>query len=117
MIWTGVIRRKHSPEGLRDLSDMTDVEWVVAEPFTTPARRGGRPRTAGMREVLNVLLYIVGSGYTWRLLPKCFPLVSTVQRYFYAWRDIGLFEASNTMLLVNLREIDGSEASSNAGLI
>ena len=117
MTWTGTARREHSREGLRYPSDMTDVEWALTAPFIPPARRGGRPRTADMREVLNAILYIAASGCAWRLLPKCFPPVSTVQRYFYAWRDAGLFEAINTVLVMNLREIEGREASPSAGVI
>ena len=115
--WTGIARREHSREGLRYPSDMTDAEWALAEPFVPPARRGGRPRTADMREVLNALLYVAASGCAWRLLPKCFPPVSTVRRYFYAWRNAGLFEAINTVLVMNLREIEGREASPSAGVI
>lgn len=115
--WTGIARREHSREGLRYSSDMTDVEWALTAPFVPPARRGGRPRTADMREVPNAILYIAASGCAWRLLPKCFPPVSTVQRYFYAWRDAGLFEAINTVLVKNLREIEGREASPSAGVI
>ena len=117
MTWTGIARRDHSREGLRYPSDMTDGEWALAAPFVPPARRGGRPRTADMREVLNAMLYIAASGCAWRLLPKCFPPVSTVRRYFYAWRDAGLFEAINTVLVMNLREIEGREASPSAGVI
>ena len=115
--WTGIARREHSREGLRYPSDMTDAEWALTAPFLPPARRGGRPRTADMREVLNAMLYIAASGCAWRLLPKCFPPVSTVRRYFYAWRDAGLFEAINTVLVMNLREIEGREASPSAGVI
>jgi len=115
--WIGIARREHSREGLRYPSDMTDAEWALAEPFVPPARRGGRPRTADMREVLNALLYVAASGCAWRLLPKCFPPVSTVRRYFYAWRNVGLFEAINTVLVMNLREIEGREASPSAGVI
>lgn len=117
MTWTGIARREHSREGLRYPSDMTDAEWALAEPFVPPARRGGRPRTADMREVLNALLNVAASGCAWRLLPKCFPPVSTVRRYFYAWRNAGLFEAINTVLVMNLREIEGREASPSAGVI
>lgn len=117
MTWTGIARREHNREGLRYPSDMTDVEWALTAPFIPPARRGGRLRTADMREVLNAILYIAASGCAWRLLPKCFPPVSTVQRYFYAWRDAGLFEAINTVLVMNLREIEGREASPSAGVI
>ena len=115
--WTGIARREHSREGLRYPSDMTDVEWALTVPFVPPARRGGRPRTADMREVLNAMLYVAASGCAWRLLPKCFPPVSTVRRYFYAWRNTGLFEAINTVLVMNLREIEGREASPSAGVI
>lgn len=115
--WTGIARREHSREGLRYPSDMTDAEWALAAPFVPAARRGGRPRTADMREVLNAMLYVAASGCAWRLLPKCFPPVSTVRRYFYAWRNAGLFEAINTVLVMNLREIEGREASPSAGVI
>lgn len=115
--WTGIARREHSREGLRYPSDMTDTEWTLAMPFVPPARRGGRPRTTDMREVVNALLYVAASGCAWRLLPKCFPPVSTVRRYFYAWRDAGLFEAINTVLVMNRREIEGREASPSAGVI
>ena len=54
-----------------------------------------------MREVVNALLYIASSGGAWRMLPKCFAPVSTVRRYFYAWRNTGLFETINTVLVMN----------------
>ena len=41
----------------------------------------------------------------------------TVRRYFYAWRDCGLFDAMNMTLVMNLREIEGREASPSAGVI
>jgi transposase len=50
-------------------------------------------------------------------LPKDFPLSSTVQRYFYAWRDDGLFVRINTMLVARAREMEGREASPTAGVI
>lgn len=90
---------------------------MLAAAFIPPAKRGGRRRTTDMREVLNALLYIAASGCAWRLLPKCFPPVSTVRRYFYAWRDGGLFDAINMVLVMNLREIEGREASPSAGVI
>lgn len=117
MTWTGIARREHSRDGLRYPSDMTDGEWALAAPFVPPARTGGRRRTTDMREVVNALLYIASAGCAWRLLPKCFPPVSTVRRYFYAWRNARLFESINTVLVMNLREIEGREASPSAGVI
>ena len=102
--WTGIAPREQSRDGLRYPSDMTDREWLLAAPFIPPAKRGGRRRTADMREVLDARLSIATSGCAWRLLPNCFLPVLTVRRYFYAWRDDDLFEAINTVLEVNLRE-------------
>ena len=117
MAWTGIARREHSRKGLRYPSDTTDREWLLTSPFIPPAKSGGRKRTTDMREVLNAMLYIASSGCAWRMLPKCFPPVSTVRRYFYAWRNAGLFQSINTVLVMNLREIEGREASPSAGVI
>lgn len=117
MGWTGIARAEHNRESLRYPSDLTDREWALTGPFIPPAKSGGRRRTTDMREVVNALLYVGSSGGAWRMLPKCFPLVSTVRRYFYAWRDAGLFDAINTVLVMNLREIEGREASATAGVI
>ena len=121
--WTGIAQREHNREGLRYPTDMTAAERALLEPLIPPVRRGGRPRTTDMREVVNALLYIASAGCVWRLLPKCFPPakcfppVSTVRRYFYAWRDSGLFDSINMVLVMNLREIEGREASPSAGVI
>jgi transposase len=96
---------------------MTDREWLLTAPFIPLAKSGGRKRTSDMREVVNAVLYVGSSGCAWRMLPKCFPPVSTVRRYFYAWRNTGLFESINTVLVMNLREIEGREASPSAGVI
>ena len=96
---------------------MTDREWALVAPFIPPAKHGGRRRSTNMREVANALLYLASAGCAWRLLPKCFPPVSTVRRYFYAWRNAGLFEVMNTLLVMNLREIEGREASPSAGTV
>jgi hypothetical protein len=46
-----------------------------------------------------------------RLLPKDLPPFTTVQGYFYDWRDSGLFERINFELLLEVREAAGREAS------
>jgi transposase len=70
-----------------------------------------------MTWIMNAVLYIASSGCAWRMLPKCFPPVSTVRRYFYACHNAGLFASINTVLVMNLREIEGLEASPSAGVI
>ena len=117
MGWTGIARREHSRDGLRYPSDLTDREWSVTAPFVPPAKSGGRRRTTNMREVLNALLYVASSGGAWRMLPKCFPPVSTVRRWFYLWRDNRLWLSLNHALLLIGREAAGREASPSAGVI
>ena len=51
------------------------------------------------------------------MLPKDFPPVSTVQGYFYAWRDTGLWQGINHLLVMSARELEGREASPSAGVI
>jgi transposase len=56
-------------------------------------------------------------GLPWRMLPPCFPPVSTVRRWFYLWRDNGLWLTINHMLLMIARELQGREPSPSAGVI
>ncbi len=51
------------------------------------------------------------------MLPRDLPHYSTVQRYFYAWRDDGTLERINFELLLQAREAAGREASPTAGVI
>ncbi len=51
------------------------------------------------------------------MLPKDFPPFTTVQGYFYDWRDDGRFERINFELLLEAREAAGREASPSAGVI
>jgi hypothetical protein len=55
----------------------------------------GRPRTTPLRAVMNAIFYLAQSGCQWRLLPKDFPPYTTVQHYFYPWRDSGLWRQIN----------------------
>lgn len=116
-MWTDITRKRHSRSGLRYPSDLRDAEWALIEPMLPPARGGGRPRTTDLREVMNAILYLATGGCQWRMLPKDFPPLSTVQRYFYAWRDMGLWQTINHMLVMAAREIAGREASPSAGVI
>jgi transposase len=70
-----------------------------------------------MRSVVNALLYMLRTGCQWRQLPCEFPPFTTVQHYFYAWRDGGVLERINFELLVQAREAAGREPSPSAGVI
>src|ERR1700736_6639067 len=117
-MWTKITRPKYRRDGLRYASDTTDAEWAVIEPFLPPPHKGrGRPRTTPLRAVMNAIFYLAQSGCQWRLLPKDFPPYTTVQHYFYPWRDSGLWRQINHVLLMLAREAAGREASPSAGVI
>src|SRR5437763_6261643 len=115
-MWTEITRQKYGREGRRYASDVTDAEWALVEPHMPAAKPLGRPRETEMRAVLDAILYIARTGCQWRMLPKDFPPFTTVQGYFYDWRDSGLFEKINFELLLQSREAAGREASPSAGV-
>ena len=117
MPWTDITRTEYRRTSRRYPSDLTDGEWAVIEPLLPPAKPGGRPRTTKLRSVMDAILYIASSGCQWRMLPKCFPPLSTVQHYFYDWRDCGLWQSINHLLVMSARELEGKEASPSAGVI
>jgi len=117
-MWTKTTRKKYGREKLRYASDTTDEEWSVIEPLLpAPATGRGRPRTTELRSVVNALFYMAQSGCQWRMLPKEFPPYTPVQRYFYPWRDSGLWQQINHVLVMQAREQAGREASPTAGVI
>lgn len=117
MAWTDITRPKYQRDGLRYASDTTEAEWAVIAPHMPPPASCGRTRKTSLREVVNAIFYIAQSGCQWRMLPTNFPPFTTVQRYFYAWRDDGTWQAINHVLLMAVREATGREASPTAGVI
>jgi transposase len=117
MPWTDAARRDHARRMPRYASDLQDDEWALIAPFMPPPRKVGRPREVDLREVVNAALYLVSTGCQWRMLPKDVPPVSTVQRYFYAWRDDGLWHEISNVLVVRARDLAGRGASPTAGVI
>lgn len=117
MPWTETTRRQYARDGLRYASNLTDAEWALVEPRLPQQRRLGRPRTTDLRAVMNAILYLASAGCAWRLLPKDFPPLSTVQGYFRDWRDRGLLRAIDNDLVMEAREKAGKEASPTAGII
>src|SRR6516164_5724846 len=116
-MWSKITRRKYERDGRRYASDVTDAEWALIEPYMPATKPLGRPCETALRAVLDAILYIARTGSQWRMLPKDFPPFTTVQGYFYDWRDNGLFEQINFELLLQVREAAGREASPSAGVI
>jgi transposase len=66
---------------------------------------------------VNAIFCIAQSCCQWRMLPKEFPLFTTVQHYFYRWRDDGTWLSLNHALVIKARELAAREESPTAGVI
>lgn len=116
-MWTDTTRAQYARAQLILPSDLTDAEWAVLEPFLPQPSQVGRPRKWPLRRIVEAILYLLRGGLSWRMLPPCFPPVSTVRRWFYLWRDNGLWLSLNHALLPIGGEAVGREASPSAGVI
>jgi transposase len=104
MPWTEITREQYRRDDLRYASDMTDAEWGLIERLLPRAHRRGRPRRTNLRSVVEAVLYILSTGCQWRALPQEFPPYSTVQGYFYAWRDTGRWQRIVNVLVWRARK-------------
>lgn len=116
-MWTPEHRRAADRRGLRYPSDLTDAEWALIAPLIRPAKRGGRPRTVDVREVLNAILYVLSAGCQWAALPKDLPPRSTAWAYFDLWEWDGTLERIHHALYIAVREQAGREASPTTAII
>ena len=117
MSWTETTRKQHLREDLRYASDMKEAEWLLLSFFLGAPCHLGRPREVDMRSVVNAILYILRTGCQWRALPKGFPPRSTVQYYFYLWRDQRRWWRINRVLVRRARELAGRNLVPSAGVI
>ena len=117
MSWTEITRPQYRRDGLRYASDLTEQEWVVLAPFMPGRCYLGRPREVDLRAVANAILYVLATGCQWRALPKDFPPRSTVQYYFYLWRDRRIWRRINLALVRRVRQAVGRKPVPSAGII
>jgi putative transposase len=117
MAWTETTRRHYRRDHLVYASDTTDAEWLLLSFFLPQPCRLGRPREVDLRAVMNAILYILATGCQWRALPKNFPPRSTVQYYFYLWRDQRIWRRINLALVRRARTAMGRNVIPSAGVI
>jgi putative transposase len=117
MSWTEITREQYRRDYLRYASDTTDAEWELLSPFLPRPSRVGRPREVDLRAVMDAVLYILATGCQWRALPKDFPPRSTVQYYFYLWRDQCIWRRINRALVRRARPAAGRNVIPSAGVI
>ncbi len=77
----------------------------------------GRPPTWTLRVIVDGILYMLATGCQWRALPKDFPPYSTVQHYFYDWRDRNVWRRVNRVLVERTRRAGGRKRCPSAGII
>jgi putative transposase len=117
MPWTEITRSQYRRDELRYASDLTDAEWRVLARLMPARRHVGRPRKVDLRLVMDAILYILATGCQWRALPHDFPPRSTVQYYFYGWRETRLWRRINLTLVKRARRRDGRRRVPSAGVI
>jgi transposase len=76
------------------------------------ARAPTRRSAAGLREVVNAILYITKNGCTWRDLPGDLPHHKTVYAYFRKWSTDGTLEGIYQALHRRWRQRRGHRAYS-----
>ena len=117
MTWTEITREHYRRDGLRYASDTMDEEWKVLAPLMPKPKPTGRPREVDLRAVMDAILYILATGCQWRAIPKDFPPRSTIQYYFYDWRDRRIWHRINRVLVARVRRAAGRNAVPSAGVI
>ena len=116
-MWTDETRLQHDRSGLRYTHDLTDTEWALVEPLIPPAKRGGNKRTVNIREVVNGLMYLLGTGCQWRDIPKDLAPRSTVHDYLGRWDYDGTLDNIHHTLYIQCRELAERPASPTAAVI
>lgn len=116
-MWTETTRAQYRRDELTYASDTREQEWAQIAPLLPPPRRLGRPREWQLREIIDAILYVLWTGCQWRALPQEFPPRSTVQGYFYRWRDDGTWARIGAALVARARQRVGRNAAPSAGII
>ena len=116
-MWKPEHRAAADWRGLRYDGDVTDAEWALVAPLIRPGKRGGRPRTVDVREILNAVFYVLWTGCQWKALPKDLPRRSTVLDYLDLWDWDGTLGRIHHVLYVEVRETAGREASPTTAII
>ena len=116
-MWTKENRPKYNRRLDAYPGDLTDAEWALIAPVIPPAKRGGAKRTVDVREIVNGIMYVLGSGCQWRAIPKDLPPRSTVYDYFDLWGWDGTLDRIHDALYVACREKAEREASPTVAII
>ena len=68
-------------------SDIFRKQFEQLRPMLESLRKTTKLRTVGLYEVFCAVLYLLKSGYQWRMFPGEFPKWRTVHSYFALWSE------------------------------
>jgi transposase len=90
-------------ESRRYLTDLSEKEWGLLEPFFPASKWRGPPILHSPRQIPNAVFYALKTGCQWRMLPREFPPWKTVLHHFRAWRLDGTWNRLNRVMRERLR--------------
>lgn len=76
---------------MHDRHDLQEHEWVRIKALLPSGRRPGRPWRSH-RQVVNGMLWVLGTGAPWRDVPERYGPWQTVYDRFKRWREDGTFD-------------------------
>lgn len=78
---------------------LTDSQWAAISPFFDgTAALLKRKRKHDLRQIIDIILWLLRTGCQWRNLPPCWPPWQAVYYYFDVWKQNGTFERINAAL-------------------
>ena len=78
----------------KQFSKLTDPQWAAISPFFDLKRK----RKHDLRQMMNIILWLLRTGTQWRNLPEEWPNWQAVYYYFERWKQDGTFERINLTL-------------------
>ena len=97
-------------------TDLKYTEWQVISEFF-PSHDFGRPPKWEKWQILNGILYANRTGCQWRMLPINFPPWKTVYYYYWRWKNDGVWERINGVLVKQVRQKAGRKEQPSAAVI
>jgi len=96
---------------------LTDAQWEILRPLIPEASPNATIPVIDRREIVNGILYVLRSGWTFRLLPNDLPAWGTVYYYFRTWRNEGVWDKVLDCLRKQMRQKQGRDEEPSAAVI
>ena len=76
-MWTDSTRVQHPRKEQRLPNDLTDQEWAVLEPFSSPPSPVRPSAQKAGAKIVEAFLYMLRGGLPWRMMPPGFQPATT----------------------------------------